>query len=204
MVGVIGALLILGIAALFILKLLRVPALTLAAAGAAMVIGGSASTLLDPLHDRPLQPARTGVPPRSLAAERQAFTGQFTPSENWLRMADALASRGNTEDAAALLIASTREHPRDYSLWVGLGNALVDHSGALTPGSRLAFRRAQELAPGYPAPRYFLGLAELRSGNPEEARRLWTDMLANAPAEASWRPLVENAVLAIQSPQAGS
>lgn len=131
-------------------------------------------------------------PPQSLAAERQAFTGQFTAGENWLRMSDALAARGNTVDAAGVLAAAVRAHPRDYSLWVGLGNMLTEHGGGLNPGARLAFKRARELAPGYPAPRYFLGVAEERSGNIAEARRLWTAMLADAPADASWRPLVED------------
>jgi cytochrome c-type biogenesis protein CcmH len=51
---------------------------------------------------------------------------------------------------------------------------------------------------------FFLGLAEARSGNPKEAARLWREILANAPADASWRPLVENGLLAIEQPQAGS
>jgi cytochrome c-type biogenesis protein CcmH/NrfG len=59
----------------------------------------------------------------------------------------------------------------------------------------MAFARAAELAPGQPAPPFFLGLAEARSGNPQEAVRLWRDILANAPANASWRPIVEDGVL---------
>ena len=46
-------------------------------------------------------------------------------------------------------------------LWVGLGNALADHAGTMTPAAELAFARAAELAPGYPAPPFFLGLAKL-------------------------------------------
>ncbi|HEX6218585.1 MAG TPA: tetratricopeptide repeat protein, partial [Sphingomicrobium sp.] len=120
-----------------------------------------------------------------------AMMGQFDYADTWLNMADALASRGRTEDAARLLQAQVARHPRDYKLWVGLGNALTDHARTITPASRLAFARAGELAPGYPAPRFFLGLAEARSGNPEEAVRLWREVLADAPPNASWRPLVE-------------
>jgi cytochrome c-type biogenesis protein CcmH/NrfG len=68
----------------------------------------------------------------------------------------------------------------------------------------MAFERAGELAPGHPAPPFFLGLAEARSGNPQEAARLWREILAGAPADASWRPLVENTLLLVQPPQAGS
>lgn len=133
-----------------------------------------------------------GRAPRSLAAERHAFTGRFTPGERWLGMADAIASRGDSASAANVLVAAVKQHPRDYSLWVGLGNMLTDHGGRLNPGARLAYERAIALAPDYPAPRYFLGIAEARSGNVAEARRLWSDVLANSPANASWRPLVED------------
>ncbi|MGH6705334.1 MAG: cytochrome C biogenesis protein, partial [Sphingomicrobium sp.] len=72
------------------------------------------------------------------------------------------------------------------------------------PAARLAYARSAELAPGHPAPPFFLGLAEARSGNPQEAARLWRQILADAPANASWRPLVENALLLVEPPQAGS
>jgi cytochrome c-type biogenesis protein CcmH/NrfG len=140
--------------------------------------------------------------------------GQFDYADTWLNMADALASRGNTEDAAKLLQAQVSRHPQDYKLWVGLGNALTDHARTITPAARLAFARAEELAPGYPAPKFFRGLAEARSGNPDEAARLWREILAVAPADASWRPMIEDGLRlmsqgATQSPppvddQAGS
>jgi cytochrome c-type biogenesis protein CcmH/NrfG len=101
--------------------------------------------------------------------------------------------------------SAVKEHPRDPSLWVGLGNALVDHAGVLMPPAQLAYERAAELSPGYPAPRFFFGLALARSGNRAAAIALWRQVLADAPAQASWRPLVEDAILAIERPQpAGS
>jgi len=90
---------------------------------------------------------------------------------------------------------------------------LTDHARTITPAGRLAFERAAELAPGYPAPPFFLGLAEARSGNPEAAVRLWRQILADAPANASWRPMVEDGLLLMSGgaaappparPQAGS
>ena len=146
-------------------------------------------------------------------SHQQALTGRFDYADTWLNMADALASRGNTLDAAKLLQSQAERHPGDYKLWVGLGNALTDHARTITPAGRLAFERAAELAPGYPAPPFFLGLAEARSGNPKEAVRLWQDILANAPANASWRPMIEDGVLMMgggaaspppNTPQAGS
>lgn len=190
---VLGLLALLALALLWLMKL-RGPMLTLAAAA---IMFGCAGYAVQGSPDLVAQP-RTATdqrPPLPLTGARQALMGQFDYSDTWLNMADALAARGNTEDAAKLLQAQVARHPNDYKLWVGLGNALTDHARTITPAARLAYARAAGLAPGYPAPVFFLGLAEARSGNPEEALRLWQQILADAPADASWRPMVEDGAL---------
>lgn len=151
--------------------------------------------------------AREGLaqqPPLSLSGARKAFLGQFDNADVWLTMSENFAARGKTEEAAGIMVAATREHPQDYKLWIGLGNALTDHSKTLSPSARFAFERAEQLAPGYPGPLFFHGLAEARSGNPEAAAKKWNEILQNAPANASWRPLVEDGLLAIGAKPAGS
>ena len=49
--------------------------------------------------------------------------------------------------------------PGYAQLWVGLGNALVDHARGITPAAELAYKRAEQISPGYPAPPFFYGLA---------------------------------------------
>ena len=138
------------------------------------------------------------APPISLVNARNAFLGQFSGRSHWLIISDSYAARGETRDAVGILQAATRQHPRDYALWLGLGNALTDHAQGLTPAARLAFARSAELAPTSPAPGYFLGLAKLRSGDPEGALADWKTLLADAPANASWRPFVEDGVALIE------
>jgi cytochrome c-type biogenesis protein CcmH len=152
------------------------------------------------LPDNPRATARL-EPPIPLTRLRHAFFGQFTGAESWLRISEAFASRGNTQDAVGVLRSAVREHPGDPMLWIGLGNALVDHAHGLTPASQFAFERAAELAPGHPAPAFFMGLAIARSGDRNSAIALWNEVLANAPADASWRPLVEDAIAALQEPR---
>jgi cytochrome c-type biogenesis protein CcmH len=188
-----GILALLTLALLWLLKL-RGPLLTLAAAAVAFGCAGYALQGSPSLEGTPRASAGR-APPMPLTGARQALMGQFDYSDNWLNMADALASRGHTEDAVNLLRTQVARHPGDYKLWVGLGNALADHSHTLSPAARFAYQRAAELAPGYPAPPFFLGLAEARSGNPEVAVRLWRGILANAPANASWRPMIEDGLL---------
>lgn len=139
-----------------------------------------------------------------LAKARHALLGQFTRSEHWLIIADSYAARGKTEDAVGLVQSGLRAHPDDYVLWVGLGNALVDHAGVMTPAAELAYARAAKLAPWAPAPIFFHGLAMLRSGERAAALAEWKALLASAPAEADWRPLVEDGVAMLERPQAGS
>ncbi|MEO8141767.1 MAG: tetratricopeptide repeat protein [Sphingomicrobium sp.] len=138
----------------------------------------------------------THIEYESLAPVRHAFTGQFTGGERWLAMADSMAARGNSADAAGILIAAVKLHPRDYTLWTGLGTMLTEHGGGLNPGAELAFQRAIDLSPGYPTPRYFYGIAKLQSGDREGALAEWQAVLAVAPANASWRGLVENRIRA--------
>ena len=189
----------LGLLALVIIALLRLmklrgPLLTLAAAAIAFGCAGYAMQGRPDLAGSPRQSAKR-APPLPMTGARHALMGQFDAADAWISMSEALASRGNSEDAANLLRYQVARRPGDYRLWVGLGNALVDHSHTLSPAARFAFRRAAQLAPDYPAPPFFLGLAEARTGNPREAIRLWQQVLANAPADASWRPMIEDGVL---------
>ena len=180
---------------------LRGPMLQLA--GAALLFGCAGYAL----QGRPglaasPRTARAEGTPVPLTPIRHAFFGNFTATEHWLLMSEGLARRGNTDAAAGVLRAAVREHPNDPQLWVGLGNALVDHARGLTPASEFAYRRAAELSPGYPAAPFFFGVALLRSGDRGSALAVWREVLANAPADASWRPLVEDAVAAVQEPPA--
>lgn len=129
-----------------------------------------------------------------LTNARHLFFGTFAPGERWLIMADSYARSGDTRGAAQIVQAALAAHPNDPELWVGFGNALLDHSRLLTPAARFAFFRAIEIAPDSPAPRFFLGLALMRSGDSAGALAEWRAILAKAPKDAAWRPLVEKGV----------
>ena len=203
------ALLMLIAITLGVLWLFRVRGAMLQLAGAALLFGAAGYAAFGrpglPSSPRSAEERAAVVPLTNL---RHAFFGRFGPTEHWLLISESLARRGKTQEAAGVLQSAVREHPGDPLLWIGLGNALADHSRMLTPASDLAFRRAIELAPDHPAPRFFYGLALARSGNGNDALRLWRQILAEAPADASWRPAVEDAIAAISRPrqraQAGS
>lgn len=172
-------------------------------ASAAALLLGAAGYAFQGRPDVPGAPASSAdahqVP---LTDARHAFYGYFSPAESWLRISEALARGGNSEDSVGILQNAVRRYPGDPQLWVGLGNALVDHARGLTPPAELAYRRAAELSPGYPAPPFFYGLALARSGDRAGAVQLWKQILATAPPNAEWRPLVEQGVAALGKPGA--
>ena len=183
------------------LWLLKVRGGQLTAAAAALVFGAAGYALQGhpDLPDAPAPPAaKRGVIP--LTEARHAFFGSFSAEESWLRMSEGLARAWDRENAVGILQNAVGRYPGSVQLWIGLGNALVDYSGGLTPPAELAYRRAAELAPGHPAAPFFYGLARARAGDRAGAAAIWQRILANAPPNASWRPLVELGVATLSGP----
>ena len=189
---------------LVLLWLLGVRAGLLKAAGAAL-FAGAVGYAVQGQPDLPGAPAQSSEAANvlPLAEARQAYFGRFSPEENWIVMSDALARDGQGADAVGILQNAVRRYPSDPQLWIALGNALVDHARGLTPPAEVAYRRAAALAPGHPAAPFFYGLALARSGDSQQAVEIWKRILAHAPADASWRPLVEQGVDALSRPAAG-
>ena len=188
-------------ASLAALWLLGVRRGLLKASAAALLLGASGYALQSRpgLRGSPAQGSQ-GSEILPLTAARHAFFGNFTAAESWLRMSEALARNGNSADAVGILQNAVRRYPGDAQLWIGLGNALVDHAQGLTPPAELAYRRAAELQPGYPAAPFFYGLALARSGDRRGAVETWKRIVATAPADASWRPLVEQGIATLSAP----
>lgn len=185
------------------LWLLRVRGAAFTAAAAALLLGGAGYAFQG-------SPGVPGAPAEGtegrdyfpLTQARHAFFGDFAASETWLRMSEALERDGQSEDAVGILVNAVKRYPGDPQLWIGLGNALVDHARGITPAAELAYKRAEAAAPGHPAAPFFYGLALARSGDREDALKMWNSILAKAPKDASWRPLVEQGIAALGTPPA--
>jgi cytochrome c-type biogenesis protein CcmH len=194
-------LLLLFVVSLGMLWLFGVRGGLLKAVGAALLLGASGYALQGQ-PDLPGAPAE-GNESRSIAPlteARHAFFGNFSPEESWLGISEALARAGNTQDAVGILQNAVGRYPGDEQLWIGLGNALVDHARGLTPPAELAYQRAAEVAPGRPAAPFFYGLALARSGDRTAAVEIWKRLLAKAPPNAIWRPLIERGVAVLSVP----
>jgi cytochrome c-type biogenesis protein CcmH/NrfG len=140
------------------------------------------------------------VPDSAFAAVRRDLFGGFDRADQWLNIAESMQHRGETGAAAGVIRSGIRANPRNATLWTGYANALVLHGGGtINPAADLAFRRAAALAPRHPGPRLFHGVALATAGRFAEAERLWRETLALAPADASYRPGLEQQLAAIEA-----
>jgi cytochrome c-type biogenesis protein CcmH len=198
-------LLLLVAASVGLLWLLRLRGGLLTGSVAALLLGASGYALQG-RPSTPGEPAQAGeghaVLP--LTEARHAFFGYFTPAESWLRISEALARDGKSEDSVGVLQNAVKRYPGDPQLWIGLGNALVDHARGITPPAELAYKRAAQLVPGHPAAPFFYGLALARSGDRAAAIQMWQEILKTAPKDAEWRPLVEQGVAALSAQPTGA
>lgn len=160
----------------------RLPRLTWTSLAAALVFGLAGYTLQ-------ASPDLAGAP-KSAALDtysdewqiidsRKILIGSdLRSSSDTLLMADGFARRGQFEDAAGFYGHAVERNPGDFEAWVALGNTLTEQAdGALTQAAIYAYREANVIAPGNPAPSYFLGLSLIRQGRLMEARQVWRGAL---------------------------
>lgn len=170
--------------------LLKKPRSGREAIGAALLLGmaGYAAQSHSSLPGSPTAARETVSGNPEAVAARQKLATNPPGSDKWLVIADGMARHGQFADAATVLRGSVQEDPKNGDAWLAMANALVSHADQrLTPAAILAFRRAEEAAPGNPGPPFFFGLALAQSGRLQDARTAWARLLARSPANAPWR-----------------
>ena len=156
------------------------------------------------LEGRPKPPpARGSVPDSEFARTREDMLGRFDRAATWLILAESYQRRGDTKSGVDVIRSGLRSSPDDADLWVGLGNALVIHNdGMMSPAADLAFARARQIAPEHPGPRYFHGLALAQGGNFDEAERIWSELIVQAPPDAEYRQMIEERLAQLRAQRA--
>lgn len=122
-----------------------------------------------------------------ITALRDAMLGRFTGDGAYLVASDALMRSGSRRSGTNVVLLGLNHYPRSLTLWTGLGTALAQHDGTVSPASRLAFDQAIRLAPDHPAPPFFAGFAYVAAGQYRTARPYWARALALSPVGASYR-----------------
>jgi cytochrome c-type biogenesis protein CcmH len=138
------------------------------------------------------------------AEQRRGLADRYGPAAQWMVLSDGYGRRGQTKEAANVLLSGLKVTPGDANLWLGLGNALVAHGGGmLSPGADYAYRQAARLDPDAPAPRYFYGLALAQGGQLQAARDQWAPLAASAPDDSEIKGQLEANIARIDAMLSG-
>ncbi|MEH2610032.1 c-type cytochrome biogenesis protein CcmI [Bradyrhizobium sp. AZCC 1693] len=126
-----------------------------------------------------------------------------TDGRGWTVLAPVLARLGRSDDAVRAYRNSITYAGDSAERRADLGEALaIAAGGVVTVEAKAEFERAVAQNAGEPRAHYYLGLAAEQDGRQADAAAIWHAMLAKAPKDAPWRPLVEAALARVGSPAA--
>jgi cytochrome c-type biogenesis protein CcmH len=143
--------------------------------------------------------ARAPDPAQSLdnlvAQVEQHLENNPTDGRGWSVLAPVLARLGRYDEAVRAFHNSITYNGESAPRRADLGEAIAAAAnGVVTAEAKAEFERALALNADDAKASYFLGLAAEQDGRAAEAASIWRTMLAKAPADAPWRPLVQAAL----------
>jgi cytochrome c-type biogenesis protein CcmH len=126
-----------------------------------------------------------------------------TDGRGWGVLAPVLARLGRYDEAIRAYRNSLSYNGDSAERRSDLGEALAGAAGGVvTSEAKAEFERATALNADDPKANYFLGLAAEQDGRNADAAAIWRAMLAKAPSDAPWRPLVQAALVRVGGPAA--
>jgi cytochrome c-type biogenesis protein CcmH len=148
-----------------------------------------------PLAQRTHAPDVTQPLDNLVAQVEQHLEKNPTDGRGWSVLAPVLARLGRHDDAIRAYHNSILYDGDSAARRADLGEALAAAAGGVvTSEAKAEFERALAQNPDEVKARYFLGLAAEQDGRAAEATSIWEAMLAKAPPDAPWRPLVQAAL----------
>jgi len=153
-----------------------------------------------PLQARLDKPQQTDM--SALVAKIESHLKQNPEdSRGWQVLAPVYMRFGRFDEAAnaySQVLRLTGENP---AIRAAYGEALVMMAkGIVTPEAQDSFRAA----PDQPRSQFYLGIAAEQAGDKENARRLWTKLLADSPADAAFVPLLRQRLAALGDTESGA
>jgi cytochrome c-type biogenesis protein CcmH len=151
-----------------------------------------------PLAQRSQTPAATQSLDKLVAQVEQHLEAEPADGRGWTILAPVLARLGRMDDAVHAFRNSITYSGENATRRADLGEALVAAAGGIVTGEAKAeFERAVALNADEVKANYFLGLAAEQDGHAAEAAAIWRAMLAKAPPDAPWRPLIQSALVRV-------
>jgi cytochrome c-type biogenesis protein CcmH len=122
-------------------------------------------------------------------------------ARGWTVLAPVLARLGRYDDAVGAYRNVITYAGDNAERRADLGEALaLAAGGVVTAEAKSEFERAVAQNSEEPRANYFLGLAAEQDGRKADAAAIWRAVLAKAPPDAPWRPLVEAALTRVGGP----
>lgn len=153
------------------------------------------------LRDFPLAQRERGSPGMGRSLENlvvqveQHLEMNPTDGRGWNVLAPVLKRLGRFDDAVRAYRNSLTYNGESPERRSDLGEAIAAAAnGVVTAEAKTEFERARALDADDPKANYFLGLAAEQDGRKDEAANIWRALLAKAPADAPWRPLVQSSL----------
>lgn len=151
-----------------------------------------------PLAQRSHTPAGTQSLDNLIAQVEQHLEKNPEDGRGWSVIAPVYARLGRLDDAVRAFRNSITFNGESADRRADLGEALVGAAGGVvTAEAKTEFERAVALNAEEFKANYFLGLAAEQDGRTADAASIWRTMLEKAPANASWRPLVQAALVRV-------
>jgi cytochrome c-type biogenesis protein CcmH len=121
-----------------------------------------------------------------------------TDGRGWNVLAPVLARLGRYDDAVRAYRNSITYNGDSAERRSDLGEAIAGAAGGVvTSQAKAEFDRAVALNADDVKANYFLGIAAEQDGRAGDAASIWRAMLAKAPANAPWRPLIQAALVRV-------
>jgi cytochrome c-type biogenesis protein CcmH len=114
-------------------------------------------------------------------------------TEGWVLLARSYRQMNRAEDAAEAYRRALAIGSNSAEIYAEFGDTLIAvNGGAVTAEATEIFRAVLLTNREEPRARFYLGLAEAQAGRVTEAIAIWRDLMASAPQEAPWLPMVRS------------
>lgn len=183
-------------AKLAVIMVLLVPAV----AWAGYLATGSPQMPDQPIAIRMQAPAENASIEVLLAKTEAHLAANPQDGKGWDVIAPVYLRLGQFDKAVIAFNKTLEINGPAFKSEIGLAEALAGkNNGMIGPDSEAAFRRAAALDPANAQPAIMLATAKAQRGDYDAAKAAFEGILAKAPVDAPWRPIVEQSIASINS-----
>ena len=141
--------------------------------------------------------ARQNLPPAEMQAQvvsrlKERLAENPHDVEAWLVLGNVYEHLGRWAEAAEAFGGALQLEADNLEAQTGRAEALVAQAqGLVTPEAARLIASVLERDPQNPSALYYSGLALAQNGHLKEAQGIWSELLAVSPADAPWRPVLQ-------------